>query len=95
MNSVDGRASGTTTRRMLASAQGAIFVWVNHHLDYPTRLAKHLGREDLRIVSPDWIADRRWVGMSYTGITLDPDTRFTTEREWNGYREAWINRKKP
>lgn len=94
MGSADGRGSGKTTAAMLASSPGAIFVWVNHHLDYPTRLAKHLGRDDLRIVSPDWIAGKRWIGMSYTGITLDPDTRFTTENEWCGYREAWMNRKK-
>jgi hypothetical protein len=43
------RGTGRTTKQMQDAPQGAIFVWCNEHTDYPRRLAKHLGRADLRI----------------------------------------------
>jgi hypothetical protein len=43
------RGTGRTTKQMRDAPQGAIFVWCNGHTDYPRALARHLGREDLRI----------------------------------------------
>ncbi len=72
-----GRGSGKTTRAMLAAPKDAVFIWCNHHLDYLKRLVKHLGRDDLRIVSPEWIEDERWAGMDLTALVRDPDTELT------------------
>jgi hypothetical protein len=83
-----GRQSGKTTRAMLDAPRDAVFVWCNHHLDYPKRLAHHLGREDLKIVSPEWIIDRQWMGLHLTAIQLDPDTNFSTETERERLHEA-------
>jgi hypothetical protein len=83
------RGSGKTTRAMQAAPKGAVFVWVNHHLDYPKALARHLGREDLKIVSPEWIEDHRWAGLDMTGLIRDPDTRFT-DAQWDRWHAAKI-----
>lgn len=45
------RQTGVTTRQMMEAPKGAIYVWINSHLDYPRRLADHIGRRDLVIVS--------------------------------------------
>lgn len=78
----NGRGSGKTTRAMLAAPKDAVFIWVNHHLDYPKRLAKYLGREDLQIVSPNWLSDKRWQGCRFIAIEVDPDTCLSWE-QWN------------
>jgi hypothetical protein len=82
-----GRGSGKTTRAMLAAPHGAVFIWCSPHLDYPTQLAKHLKRDDLKIVSPEWMIDRRWAGLELTGIVRDPDTK-VTEDLWDAYKQA-------
>jgi hypothetical protein len=56
-NSENLRGTGRTTAQMRAAPQNAVFVWCNNHLHYPAALAKHLGRTDLEIVSPDWLND--------------------------------------
>lgn len=90
MNQIElgGRGSGKTTKAMLAAPKGATFIWVNHHLDYPKRLAKHLGRDDLMIVSPEWIGDKRWAGLDLTALVRDPDTQLTNE-QWEQLHNAW------
>ncbi len=81
------RGSGKTTRAMLAAPKDAVFVWVDHHFEYPRALAIRLGREDLKIVSPGWLEDMRWVGTTLTGLRLDPDARLT-DRQWECWRGA-------
>lgn len=46
---------GKTTAAMRAAPANAIYVWVNGHLHYPKMLARMLGRDDLKIVSPAWL----------------------------------------
>lgn len=65
------RGNGSTTKQMLSAPTGAIFVWCNGHLDYPTHLARLLSRGDLEVVSPDRLTDRRWEGLRLTGIVVD------------------------
>lgn len=48
------KGSGKTTKQMLEAPQSAIYIWVkNSPLEYAQRLARHLGREDLKI-TPYW-----------------------------------------
>lgn len=86
-----GRQSGRTTQAMQAAPRDAVFVWCNHHLDYPKDLARKLGRDDLKIVSPSWLTDRRWVGLELSALQLDHAAfeHFTYE-QWRMYREATV-----
>lgn len=71
------RGTGATTAQMLNAPQRAIFVWCNGHLSYPRDLAKHLGRTDLEIVSPDQIAEyHRFLARELTGVVVDHATDF-------------------
>lgn len=47
--------TGITTRQIKAAPHGAVYVWPTHDLVYPKRLARSLGRDDLRIVSAEWL----------------------------------------
>jgi hypothetical protein len=81
-----GRGSGRTARAMQGAPQGAVYVWVNGHLDYPKNLARKLGREDLKIVSPQWVEDRRWSGLTFPAIDIDHAAKLT-EEQWQAYRQ--------
>jgi len=73
---------------MLDAPRGTVFVWVNHHLDYPRSLARHLDREDLTIVSPGWLEyEGNWVGRTLVGLRVDPDARLT-DAQWEGLHRA-------
>ncbi len=46
------RGSGQTSEQMKSAPRDAVFVWCNESLRYPKQLARHLGREDLKIARP-------------------------------------------
>lgn len=46
------RGTGITSRQMMNSPKDATYVWCNGDLRYPTLLARHLGRTDLKIIGP-------------------------------------------
>lgn len=62
MTESDHRGGGRTSRQMMAATYGAIFVWCNEHTQYAKALAKSLGRDDIRIVSPGWLESIIWRG---------------------------------
>ena len=62
------RQTGVTTRQMMEAPQGAIYVWPNSHLDYPRRLARHLDRLDLKIVSAGSVRFETVAGKRVTMI---------------------------
>lgn len=45
------RGSGRTTEQLRSAPKGAVFVWCNGGLAYPRKLARHMGRDDLTIVT--------------------------------------------
>lgn len=65
---VDARGSGQTAQQMQAASFEAVFVWCNNSLHYPRDLARHLGRTDLRIVSPSWVGSGQAQGCAHTII---------------------------
>lgn len=69
----DERRAGRTTRQMEAAPEGAVYVWCEDALTYPRRLAEHLGRTDLVIVSP---SDRRIRGANH--VVFDHFTKLQT-----------------
>jgi len=50
------RDKGETTRQMQAAPENALYIWCAGNTYYPRHLARHLGREDLKIV-PKWWPD--------------------------------------
>lgn len=79
------RGEGATTRQMQAAPQGAVFVWVNHHLDYPKDLARKLDRMDLKIMSPGHAFDDHHLrGRRFPAIILDHACDLTM-RQWDEY----------
>jgi hypothetical protein len=68
------RGTGRTTRQMKEAPKHAIFVWCNDRTKVAERMARDLGREDLKIVPPSWITNERWQGMTLTGIVVDHAT---------------------
>ena len=77
---------------MRSAKPGSIFVWPNGNLDYPRKLAKSLGRDDLRIVSPshlrsDELYDRQRSIVIDHATVLTPDQVQVVE-EWSAYRKA-------
>ena len=72
------RGTGRTIRQMLDAPKGAVFVSCHSgSMDYDRRLARKHGREDLRIVSPEWLTGDRWRGLSISGIVVDHATKLT------------------
>jgi len=86
------RGTGETTRQMEAAPKGSVFVWCNGQTDYPIRLARKIGREDLQIKAPTWL-EERWIGLELTGVVVDHAARLT-DRQWDGFQGA-ITRVRP
>jgi hypothetical protein len=71
------RGTGRTKAQMLDAPHKAIFVWCNGQLHYPRVLARHLGRTDLEIVSPEQIEHwQNFMGRELTGVVVDHATHF-------------------
>lgn len=69
------RGTGRTTRQMLSAPKGAHFIWLTQDLHYPLELSKKCGREDLRIVGPDWLIGEKFRSEVSHGIVLDHAVR--------------------
>lgn len=67
------RQTGRTTKQIERAPQGAVFIWCNAHLNYPVRLAKRLGREDLKIITLQQFQQGYYVSWlnELNGIVVD------------------------
>lgn len=72
---------------MQKAPYGAVFVWRDHHLDYPLALAKKLGRDDLEIVAPSMFESNYFYGRTFTGFVIDHAAELT-DRQIDGLRYA-------
>lgn len=81
------RGTGRTTAQMKGALRGAVFVWVNHKLSYPRDLARKIGRDDLEIVSPDWLDRLGFAGRDLTDIVVDHAAELRG-RQYDLWREA-------
>jgi hypothetical protein len=81
------RGTGRTTQQILDAPHEAMFVWVHGAIGYPLRLAHKLGRDDLRIVGPDYFGAPGFTGGIPPAIVVDHAVRFT-DRQWAGYERA-------
>jgi hypothetical protein len=84
---IEERQTGVTTAQMTRAPQGAIYVWPNSNLNYPRRLADHLGRRDLKIVSAASVCFKMVVGMRVQMVadhaTTWTDGMFSAEKYLN------------
>lgn len=87
------RGDGTTTKQMQEAPRGAIFVWCNGHLSYPRDLARHLGRDDIKIVSPDALDGYRLHGLRLPIILDHAAARVLNSRQWERYHEYTVRLK--
>ncbi len=72
------RQTGVTTKQMQDAPQGAIYVWLNSQLNYPRKLAEHLGRRDLVIVPAACVNLGTVVGRrERVSMVADHATRWT------------------
>lgn len=72
------RQTGRTTLQMRAAPQGAVFVWCNEELFYPKALARDIGREDLKIISPRGIEWGQASRGRIPGIVVDHAAQLTS-----------------
>jgi hypothetical protein len=79
------RGTGITTRQIKEAPKGAVFVWLNSHVDYPKRLARELGREDLDIVPKSRLTPDNWCGRRLTGVVVDHACQLD-DRQWDVYQ---------
>jgi hypothetical protein len=82
------KEQGTTTRQMTEAPIGAVYVWCNEKRGYPRDLARSLGRDDLRIISPFDVEHGYFRGRS-VDVVVDHATRLT----WNEFLEI-VNSKR-
>lgn len=85
------RRAGKTTLQIRNAPQGAIFVWVNGHIEYPKAIARELGREDLDFKPLSWFRMENIAGRSGVKIVLDHAVhnnpfRSKTAIEWAEWR---------
>ena len=75
------RGSGRTTDQMKNAPKGSIFIWCNCHIDYPKKLAKELGRDDLVIIGLDSLNDNGYfAGRYFTHVAIDHAAALTPEQ---------------
>ena len=72
-------APGKTTKQLIDAPRNSIYVWVNGKLDYPRRLARQLGRYDIKIVSPS-IFENKQLRATNKPIVLDHAVNLTFEQ---------------
>lgn len=68
---------------MLNAPRHAIYVWCNNHTDHAHRLARRLGREDLRIVRPSWL-ETAWAALWHPVVFDHAGPAYYTHAQWHG-----------
>lgn len=63
--------TGRTTQQMKEAPRGALFIWCGNQTHYPRALARHLGREDLKIVTLDYLTHGGAESRPWPGVVLD------------------------
>ena len=74
------RNVGTTTRQIKSLPIGAIFIWCNNDIRYPTNLAVSIGRNDLEIVGVSFLDNLKFLGREFTGFDVDHATEINENR---------------
>ena len=75
------RQTGRTTQQMTDAPLGAVFVWCNSTLMYPTALAHALQRDDLVIRPLPWLERHNVMGRTFPGVTVDHAAHYSAEAQ--------------
>jgi hypothetical protein len=75
----DNRQTGRTTQQIKNAVFGAVFVWVNSDIKYPTALAAKLGRHDLEVRPLSWLKPQNVRGRRFSGVVVDHAAPFCSE----------------
>ena len=66
------RELGKTTQQMQSAPRHSIYIWPTRcSMGYAKHLAQSLGRDDLVLVTPEWLDSQRWRGLTLYGIVVD------------------------
>ena len=65
------RGTGRTTAQIANAPTGAVFVWCAKNTSYVLALAKKLSRDDLKIVSPEWLRIENVIGRRGLCVVID------------------------
>jgi|SRR6056297_997165 len=84
------RNTGRTTKQIKDAPNGAVFVAPSTRLvDYCFSIAKSVGREDVKVVSPQWLENGSWRGLRFPDVIMDHHAPCVmTERQLDAYRYA-------
>jgi hypothetical protein len=75
------RRSGITANQIKSCPNGAIFVWCNNRsTDYAKKIAERIGRDDIKIVPPDWLCVENIAGRSFSGIVVDHSAQLNSSQ---------------
>lgn len=81
--------AGATTTQMKEAPYGAVYIWRTKALSYPRKLAKSLGREDLKIIAAAHLCNIHRRGdfkVRMSGVIIDHAAMYTfNSEEWDGY----------
>lgn len=72
------RGTGRTTRQLREAPQNSIYIWFNLNLHYVRKLAQHLGRNDIKVMTQDDIGYGRLNGLNVP-ILVDHAVRLTMQ----------------
>ena len=75
-----GGQSGRSLSQMREAPPNAFFVWITSQLKYPRELALFAKRQDLVVVSPEWIEAESFRGFNPTAIVIEHHLR---EEGWS------------
>lgn len=75
------RGMGRTSKQLEQMPKRGLFVWCNDRLDYPKNLCRHLGRQDIQIISPTQLCQERCAGLIFSAVVVDHALRLTPKQE--------------
>lgn len=74
------RQTGRTTDQIANAPHGAIYVWpVATTIQYPRRIAREIGRDDLEIIPESLFRVSRIMGRKLTGVVIDHATKLSID----------------
>lgn len=83
------RGTGRSTRQLESLPQDAVYICPNHStIRYYRGLCGRLGRNDIELVSPQWLTSDKWRGRVFSDIQLDHATMLS-DKEWYYYEQTW------
>ena len=75
--------SHRTTDALRDAPPNAIYVWCNGMPAYPRDVCQRLKRDDIKVVTPQWLISGDWRGVNPDRVVLDHALFYSEERTLN------------